>query len=77
MNMSKPVSQIKHNVFFVRVQAKGWKRGKSLYINIPKEVAKELGVSAGDYMKMITLDNGKIILEPIRQQEIIEAGVVG
>ena len=62
----------------VYVKVRKFKSGMgsfSLYILIPKKIAKELGIEPDDYVKLEVKGSSIILSKP--NEKIIEAGVVG
>ena len=62
----------------IYVKVRKFKSGQgtfSLYIHIPKKIAKELGIEADDYLKLEVKGNSIILTKPIEKP--VEAEVVG
>ena len=46
----------------MREIVKTWRQSKSIAVVIPKEMAKKLGINAGDYIELVIVNNNEIRL---------------
>ena len=52
------------------------KWGNSLGVRLPQHIAERTGLVAGDYLYITLMDNGEIVIRPVKAREIPAGYVV-